>query len=260
MEDGVTEWEYTVKYYANGSILVYSPDAYSYEGVYNAEIFVPSTELRRNLETTTHLRAYGDTIHTDYYLPVTQYFDDIYYYESYDYDSGSCLGLPAEPEDRTYLVFYGQMTEAWVKADFWRFNAKEYEGSDLVYFRNFQRNEDGHLTAYEHIEGSGLYAYYSYDGKKRLVRETYDNFDEHKVIEYKYDKEGFLTERVKHFTLSDTGSGEIDTTTTYRYTYNPDGTLNSMTAETVANDRNAAHECKTVLTALPAAQSSVTGP
>ena len=35
---------------------------------------------------------------------------------------------------------------------------------------------------------------------------------------------------------------------------------NLMTAETVANDRNAAHECKTVLTALPAAQSSVTGP
>ena len=248
-EDGkATVVEYSVKYYDDGSVLVYTPDDNYPEEVYKAGIFTPDTELRKNLETTSHLRAYWGTIHSDCYLPRVQH-DNSIYDEPCDYDSMSFFGLPGETEDKTLLTFYGLITGDMLKADKWTFEEKAYSGSDLFYTRNFQRNKDRHLTRYEIVEGSGLFANYTYDEKNYVIREEYYNFDEHKIITYTYDKNGFLTGRERHFTLADTGSGSVDITTTYRYAYGSDSTLSSMTADTVSNE-SGTHVCTSFLTAL----------
>ena len=248
-DDGITTVaEYSVKYYADGSVLVYTRDDSYTDEVYKAEIFIPDTELRQNLETTSHLRAYWGSIDSDRYFPRVQY-DNSIYDEPCDYDSMSFFGIPGEAEDKTLLTFYGLITGDMLKADTWKFDEKAYSGTDLFYTRNFQRNKDRHLTRYELMEGSGLYANYKYDEKNYVIREEYHNFDEHKIITYTYDKNGLLTGRERQFTLEDTGSGSADITTTYHYAYASDSTLNNMTADTVSNT-SGTQVCTTVLTDL----------
>ena len=108
------------------------------------------------------------------------------------------------------------------------------------------------LTSFVTGTYAGINYDYEYDDQKRLIKETYGDFEDFKTVGYTYDKDGMLVERVRNLRVVMAGENESDLhyRTTYRYTYDKDGKLSGMTAETVDTDHDSRVLRESVLTVI----------
>ncbi|MBO4626515.1 MAG: hypothetical protein J5645_00870 [Lachnospiraceae bacterium] len=250
-ESGTDEQEYFVHYFSDGKIFVYTE--------YNTEeqtlfgyVYTVSEELLGNLRSGSHLRIDRGRIAYD---PEDGILPGTYYYELLDYDEASFNGLPYRREEESRAayetVFAGELGKSILSADTWNITPEYFEGKPNWYTRIIRRNKDGNLDNVYLQEGNTYSIVYRYDENGRLVHESYFNFDVTKEISYTYDKDGNLISRERIFQQGDTGFGELDTTTTYRYEYDKiTGRLSSMTEETVSNNKPSASR-KSTLKAVP---------